>query len=78
AYQQMLSDRGFFPKEKINGVFGDLTRDATIRYQLAMKLIRNQKDEGAGTVGAKTMRALRQEEIQRAKQMVRSFGWQVL
>lgn len=78
AYQQMLSARGFFPEEKINGVFGDLTRDATIQYQIAMKLILNAKDDGAGIVGAKTMHALRQEEIQRAKQMVRSYGWQVL
>ena len=78
AYQQMLSDRGFFPKEKINGVFGDLTRSATIRYQLAMKLITKETDAGAGTVGAKTMRLLRQEEVRRAQQLVRSYGWQVL
>lgn len=77
-YQELLAQRNFFPKEKINGVFGELTRASTIEYQRAAGIIQNANDEGAGTVGPQTMRALRIDEQRVMYKMVRSYGWSVL
>lgn len=78
VYQELLAARGFFPAEKINGVFGPLTKESTARYQLAVGLIKRASDEGAGDVGPLTLRKLRSEEVREALRMVRAYGWQVL
>lgn len=78
VYQELLAERGLFPKEKINGVYGPLTRDSTVRYQISAGLIKRASDPGAGDVGAKTLRALRAEETSEAYRMVRAHGWNVL
>lgn len=78
VYQELLAERGFFPKDRINGVFGPLTHEATIHYQLAMGLIEDTADTGAGIVGPQTLRQLRREEVEEAYRMVRSYGLSVL
>jgi len=72
--QELLAKHGFFPAEKVNGNFGELTRASVLAYQLERGIVKSDKDQGAGTVGAMTMRSLRDEEVQRAFRVVRGFG----
>lgn len=76
--QQMLADRGFFPEEKINGNFGELTKESVMKYQITRGIIANRFDEGAGYVGPTTMTALRDEQRRDAYQTVRGQGINVL
>ncbi|MDD4627806.1 MAG: peptidoglycan-binding protein [Candidatus Peribacteraceae bacterium] len=76
--QRLLSDRGFFPSEKINGNYGALTQSAVLKYQMARKLITSESDAGAGQVGPLTLRALRSEERKELYLLVRSEGWRAL
>ncbi len=78
TYQEMLAQRELFPREKINGVFGPLTQEATIRYQLAGGLIKRASDPGAGTVGSQTLRNLRREQAKEAYELVHGYGWKAL
>ncbi len=76
--QRLLVERNFFPEEEVNGYFGPLTRDAVIRYQLSMGLIKHSSDNGAGIVGPATLTALNQEEQLEHYKLVRGEGLRVL
>jgi len=76
--QRLLSERGFFPQEKVNGNFGMLTQTAVLNYQMARKLITSENDAGAGEVGPLTLSALRSEERKELYLLVRSEGWKAL
>lgn len=76
--QHLLSERGFFSGEKINGSFGALTRDAVLRFQIDRGIIANAQSDGAGSVGPETLQALRKEERLSAYRLVRAEGWKAL
>lgn len=72
--QQLLADGGYFPKEKINGVFGEITAAAVAKYQVDAKLVGSVTDPNAGIVGPFTLRKLRNQEINEHYRLVRGFG----
>lgn len=76
--QYLLSERGYFPAEKINGNFGALTRSAVLDYQVASGIVGSASDDGAGSVGPETLQALRREELAKAYRIVRAEGWKAL
>lgn len=76
--QRMLADRGYFPAEKVNGHFGDQTKDAVLQYQIDRQLVAAEGGTGAGTVGPQTLKSLRAEEQQEAYLLVRGQGWRAL
>ncbi len=76
--QRLLSERGLFPKEDINGHFGPLTKEGVIQYQIAKGIVRTHGDDGAGVVGPSTLRALREEERRAGYARVRASGWKAL
>lgn len=76
--QHLLSERGYFPEEKINGNFGALTASAVMEYQLAEEIIGSASDDGAGSVGPETLQSLRREERAKAYRIVRAEGWRAL
>lgn len=75
--QHLLADRGYFPREKVNGNFGQQTKAAVRQYQLDRQLV-TEGGTGEGTVGPQTLRSLRNEEQQEAYLLVRSEGWRAL
>ena len=78
AAQVLLAQQGFFPKEKVNGTYGDLTKDSVVAYQLARGLIKSKADAGAGTVGPATLKQMRSEQINAAYKLVRAEGLQAM
>lgn len=76
--QILLADEGFFPTEKINGVFGPLTKESVLQYQLAHKLIENSNHDAAGYVGPATLRYLLRAKVHHVYNIVRGSGWQSL
>lgn len=76
--QTFLGERGFFPKERVNGVFGPLTREAVLRFQMAGGLVTSAKDTAAGYVGPGTLRTLQERRIRDLYARVRAEGWGVL
>lgn len=76
--QHLLSERGYFPEEKINGNFGASTASAVMEYQLAEGIIAGAADDGAGSVGPETLQSLRREERAKAYRIVRAEGWKAL
>lgn len=76
--QLLLADEGLFPPEKINGVFGSLTKESVLRYQLTYGLIENSDHEAAGYVGPATMRHLLRSRVHHMYHIVRGNGWQSL
>jgi peptidoglycan hydrolase-like protein with peptidoglycan-binding domain/3D (Asp-Asp-Asp) domain-containing protein len=76
--QHLLAERSFFPDEKINGNFGELTEQAVLRYQIERGIVRSASDDGAGSVGPETLKALRREERSAAYRIVRAQGWKAL
>jgi peptidoglycan hydrolase-like protein with peptidoglycan-binding domain len=76
--QKLLADRGFFPKERISGLFGDVTHEAVLKYQFARGIIQNPEERGAGTVGPATIAEFYREEREKLYHLVRSQGWFVL
>ena len=76
--QNILAKKGFFPQEKINGVFGPLTKNALMQYQLSKGLIRNPADPAAGYLGPLTLRTLQWSNIRQWYSRVRGSGWHVL
>ena len=77
-FQELLADRGHFPPDKINGVFGPLTKESLIAYQIETGIVDEDDDQGAGTLGPTTLRLLRQDEVARAYRVVRGGGWRAL
>lgn len=76
--QSILADIGFFPSDKINGVFGPLTASSIQRYQLDRGIIDSAADPAAGYVGPATLTSLRQEQMRLAYRLVRAEGVGVL
>jgi len=76
--QRLLADRGYFPREKVNGNFGVQTRAAVLQYQMDRQLVAAEGGTGAGTVGPQTLKTLRTEEQQEAYLLVRAQGWRAL
>lgn len=76
--QRFLVERGVFPPEKINGVFGPLTKSAVLTFQVAEGLVKNPSDPAAGYVGPGTLRHLQEGKIRELYARVRAGGWGVL
>lgn len=76
--QHVLATLGFFPADAVNGVFGPLTRESVAEYQLARGVVSTSSQQGAGTVGPKTLKALQQEQIDHAYSIVRGYGFNAL
>lgn len=76
--QLLLADEGLFPSDKINGVFGPLTKEAVLQYQLAHALIERSDHEAAGYVGPATLRHLLRSRVRHVYDIVRGNGWQSL
>lgn len=76
--QTILAQKGFFPKDKINGNYGPLTAQAVASYQIAKELLKSESDKGAGTVGPVTLKTLRDEQVRQVYRLVRGQGWGVL
>jgi len=76
--QRLLADRGYFPREKVNGNFGVQTKAAVLQYQMDRQLVAAEGGAGAGTVGPQTLKSLRAEEQQEAYLLVRAQGWRAL
>lgn len=76
--QELLADRGYFPREMINGSFGPLTKKSVLQYQLNRGIIGSAQDTGAGMIGPKTAAALTAEQVAVMYRMVQGEGWEVL
>jgi len=76
--QHLLADRGYFPREKVNGHFGPQTKEAVLQYQLDRQLVTAEGGAGAGTIGPQTLKSLRGEAQREAYLLVRSEGWRAL
>jgi len=78
ALQSFLASAGYFPQDKINGNFGEMTEAAVTKYQLAQNIIASPSAQGAGNVGPSTLQAIREEQVARGYGIVRSQGWNAL
>lgn len=78
ALQTFLADKGYFPKDKVNGHFGDMTEDAVTAYQVAEQIVASSDAKGAGNVGPSTLQAIREDQVTNGYQTVRSYGWNAL
>lgn len=76
--QELLAKKGYFPADKINGVFGDLTKASVAQYQVDAKLVPSVNDANAGRVGPFTLRRLQSDEVISGYRTVRGFGWDAL
>ncbi len=76
--QSLLADRGFFPRERVSGLFGTVTRDAVLQYQIDRKIIEKVTDTGAGFVGPATIASLKREEKTKLLRLVRSEGLHIM
>lgn len=76
--QRFLAQLGYFPADKINGVFGDLTRQSVAAFQVDRGVLPNASQKGAGVVGPITLKALQEEQIRHAYRVVRGQGWEAL
>lgn len=78
ALQQFLADKGFFPHDKINGNFGDLTEQSVAAFQVARELLKSDQEKGAGNVGPITLKMIQNEQVLKAYSVVRGNGWDAL
>lgn len=76
--QTELAALGFFPEEKINSVYGPLTEESVLRYQLDRGIITSRSDTGAGYVGPATLTQLRKDQRSILYGIVRGQGWHAL
>ncbi len=76
--QTMLADRGYFPKSRVSGLFGDVTRQAVLAFQKAVGIVKNDTDKGAGNVGPATLSFLHQDLRSQLYNLVRAKGWDAL
>lgn len=76
--QTLLADRGFFPREEINGNYGPLTQASVLAYQLDREIVEGAHEAGAGAVGPQTLAALQNEVRLATYRLVRAQGWGVL
>jgi peptidoglycan hydrolase-like protein with peptidoglycan-binding domain len=78
SLQKFLAQQGFFPADKINGNYGELTARAVVEYQLARQLLASASEKGAGTVGPITLNLMKQEQVRASYRHVRAQGWDSL
>lgn len=78
ALQKLLVAKGLFPRDRVSGLFGPVTRDAVRKYQLQTGLIESEKSKGAGVVGPATLMTLKRERVQELYRLVRAEGWEAL
>jgi len=76
--QELLADRGHFPREQINGSFGPLTEASVLQYQMDRGIIASAQDAGAGMIGPQTAAMLAEEQVSEAYRTMRAAGWGVL
>lgn len=76
--QQLMADRGYFPRKEANGYFGPLTKQSVARYQVDRGIIASKTDRAAGVVGPSTLTTLREEELRKGIRIVRGQGWKAL
>ena len=76
--QVLLRDRGFFPADRVSGLFGTVTRDALITYQLDAKIIEKISDKGAGFFGPATLAAMKRQLRNNLYKVVRGAGWNAI
>jgi len=76
--QHELSERGYFPPDRITGYFGGLTREAVLRYQMAHGLVSSPDDEAAGFVGPYTLEQMKKERVRELYSLMRAEGWGAL
>lgn len=73
--QQFLADVGFFPHEKINGNYGELTSEAVAAYQVSRGILGTAQEKGSGVVGPVTLHTIRSDQAKNALKIVRAEGW---
>jgi len=56
--QQLLRAHGYYKGEQITDYFGEQTRTAVARFQVAAHLVASVNSPGAGSIGPKTVKAL--------------------
>lgn len=78
SLQSFLAAAGYFPKDKVNGNFGEMTEEAVTKYQLAQNIIASPTAQGAGNVGPSTLQSIREDQVNQAYRTVRSEGWGAL
>ncbi|MDO8649350.1 MAG: peptidoglycan-binding protein [Candidatus Peregrinibacteria bacterium] len=78
ALQTFLTEQGYFPEERISGLFGEVTEEALRTYQIAAGIITSITDRGAGIAGPATLASVRRAQRRSAYKLVRANGWKVL
>ncbi len=58
--QKVLKEKGYFDAGLFTDYFGEATRDALVKFQIANGIVKSDSDKGAGRVGPKTMEVLNQ------------------
>ncbi|MDB4979202.1 MAG: hypothetical protein JWM56_1388 [Candidatus Peribacteria bacterium] len=76
--QRFLVKQGFLAADRMSGLFGPVTHEAVLAYQLAKGIILKTTDKGAGYVGPATLSHLRTDQREDLYQTVRAEGWQAL
>lgn len=76
--QKLLARRGLFPGDRISGLYGPVTRDSVIAYQLEKGIVTASTDKGAGFVGPATIAALKRDMRSEMYRTVRAQGWAAL
>lgn len=76
--QELLADRGFFPRDAINGSFGPLTKESVLRFQIDRGIVTGAQDTGAGMIGPQTLAVLTEEQVSEMYRVVRANGWSTL
>jgi peptidoglycan hydrolase-like protein with peptidoglycan-binding domain/3D (Asp-Asp-Asp) domain-containing protein len=76
--QKLLASLQHFPADKINGVFGPMTKKAVRKYQTERNIIQSVSDPAAGYVGPATLASLRASQLTALHGRVRAEGWEAL
>lgn len=76
--QRLLARLGYFPADKINGQFGELTKQSVAAYQVENGVLASGAQKGAGVIGPITLKSLQKAQIQDAYTVVRGYGWDAL
>ncbi len=76
--QRFLASVGYLPEDKVTGMFGPVTRQGVVAYQVARGILSNPSQGGAGIVGPVTLKALQEDQMRAAYAAVRSNGWDAL
>jgi peptidoglycan hydrolase-like protein with peptidoglycan-binding domain/3D (Asp-Asp-Asp) domain-containing protein len=75
-HQKRLAAMGYFPADRVSGLFGDTTRASVIAFQHEEGIIDDVHDQAAGNVGPATLARLRTRAVHDVFTRVRSVGWE--